>query len=79
MSKKFFRGWDQAGGLIKALRYYISKEKKSNEDILVEKTINKWFNLQKTIKEELTLEDAIIKQKLENLIIIFCAILSNIK
>ena len=36
MSKKFFRGWDQAGGLIKALRYYISK-KKSNEDILVEK------------------------------------------
>ena len=37
MSKKFFRGWDQAGGLIKALRYYISKEKKSNEDILVEK------------------------------------------
>ena len=55
------------------------KEKKSNEDILVEKTTNKWFNLQKTIKEELTLEDAIIKQKLENLIIFFCAILSNIK
>ena len=77
--KIFQRRETKQRGLIKVLRYYISKEKKSNEDILVEKTINKWFNLQKTIKEELTLEDVIIKQKLENLIIIFCAILSNIK
>ena len=39
-------------------------EKKNNmEDILVEKTINKWLNLQKTIKEEITLEDVIIKQQ----------------
>ena len=77
--KIFQRRETKQRGLIKVLRYYISKEKKSNEDILVEKTINKWFNLQKTIKEELTLEDVIIKQKLENLIIFFCAILSNIK
>ena len=41
-----------------------SVENKNNmEDILVEKTINKWLNLQKTIKEEITLEDVIIKQQ----------------
>ena len=38
----------------------------TNEDILVEKTINKWLNLQKTIKEEITLEDVIIKQQQED-------------
>ena len=43
--------------------YLISNSKKSNEDILVEKTIDKWLNLQKTIKEEITLEDVIIKQQ----------------
>ena len=41
----------------------ISNEKKNNQEILVEKTIDKWLNLQKTIKEEITLEDVIIKQK----------------
>ena len=41
-----------------------NNEKKNNlEDILVEKTINKWLNLQKIIKEEITLEDVIIKQQ----------------
>ena len=37
-----------------------SEEQKQN---LVEKIINKWLNLQKTIKEEITLEDVIIKQQ----------------
>ena len=42
----------------------LSNEKKnSNEDILVEKTIKKWLNLQKIIKEEITLEEVIIKQQ----------------
>ena len=50
----------------------ISNKKKSNniENIseeqkqkLVEKIINKWLNLQKTIKEEITLEEVIIKQQ----------------
>ena len=41
----------------------LSEKKNNNEDILVEKTINKWLNLQKTIKEEITLEDVIIKQQ----------------
>ena len=38
----------------------ISEEQKQK---LVEKIINKWLNLQKTIKEEITLEDVIIKQQ----------------
>ena len=38
----------------------ISEEQKQN---LVDKTINKWLNLQKTIKEEITLEDVIISQQ----------------
>ena len=38
----------------------------TTEDLLVEKTINKWLNLQKTIKEEITLEDVIIKQQEED-------------
>ena len=38
-------------------------EKNSMEDFLVEKIINKWLNLQKTIKEEITLEDVIISQQ----------------
>ena len=73
MSPSYSKGINQGFTIL----YF--KRKKNNEDILVEKTIDKWLNIQKTIKEELTLEDAIIKQKLENLIIIFCAILSNIK
>ena len=38
----------------------ISEEQKQN---LVEKIINKWLNLQKIIKEEITLEEVIIKQQ----------------
>ena len=38
----------------------ISEEQKQK---LVEKIINKWLNLQKTIKEEITLEEVIIKQQ----------------
>ena len=38
----------------------ISEEQKQK---LVEKIINKWLNLQKIIKEEITLEDVIIKQQ----------------
>ena len=41
-------------------------EKNSMEDFLVEKIINKWLNLQKIIKEEITLEDVIIKQQQED-------------
>ena len=42
----------------------ISEEQKQN---LVDKTINKWLNLQKTIKEEITLEDVIIKQQQDDM------------
>jgi hypothetical protein len=38
----------------------VSEEQKQK---LVEKIINKWLNLQKIIKEEITLEDVIIKQQ----------------
>ena len=38
----------------------ISEEQKQK---LVEKIITKWLNLQKIIKEEITLEDVIIKQQ----------------
>ena len=48
----------------------IKNEKNIKEDIseeqkqkIVEKVINKWLNLQKTIKEEITLEDVILKQQ----------------
>ena len=42
------------------------EKKNTMEDFLVEKTINKWLNLQKIIKEEITLEDVIIKQQQED-------------
>ena len=42
----------------------MSEEQKQN---LVDKTINKWLNLQKTIKEEITLEDVIIKQQQDDM------------
>ena len=48
----------------------IKSEKNTKEEIteeqkqkIVEKVITKWLNLQKTIKEEITLEDVIIKQQ----------------
>ena len=41
----------------------INNAENIEEQKLVEKIINKWLNLQKTIKEEITLEDVIIKQQ----------------
>ena len=41
----------------------INNTENIEEQKLVEKIINKWLNLQKTIKEEITLEDVIIKQQ----------------
>ena len=48
---------------LKTIEYKADEQSEANEKKLIDETVQKWLLLQKTVKEEITLEEIILNQQ----------------